>query len=198
MKRKYIEIVRLAEPYYKKGRAADRLHHLVVAKMMQNLLKEKKGLDEEVMMAVALLHDIGYSKIPKDERKKHWSKSVMKNHMLLGAELATKILKKLDFSQPKIEKVYEIIATHDNPTLGLSLSTKEAEVIKEADILWMTTEEAFWLDVGRRMIEPEEWLEVLEKRFTKEKEYTDYLKTKFAKRRTKTFLKLMRKKVSKV
>jgi|SRR3989304_5266402 len=195
MKRKYKEIFRLAQPFYKKGRAADKLHHLVVAKMMQEILKEKPRLDKDVMMTAALLHDIGYSKIPKAKRKKHWDKSVMKNHMLFGAELASNILKNLDFSKSKIERVYKIIATHDNPTLGLRLPSLESKILKEADILWMTTQEAFWLDVGRRMVEPEEWLEVLEKRFTKEKEYTDYLKTKFAKKRVRNFLNQMRRKL---
>lgn len=198
MKKKYKKIIRLAQPYYKKGRAADRLHHLVVAKMMQNLLKEKKGLDEEVMMAAALLHDIGYAKIPEQKRRFHWAKSVKRQHMILGARLARQILQEVKFPKEKINKVADIIATHDNPEVGLKITSEEGKILKEADILWITTQEAFWLDVGRRMVEPEEWLEVLEKRFTKEKEYTDYLKTKFAKRQTKTFLKLMRKKVSKV
>lgn len=161
--------------------------------MMEGILKEKPKLDEDVMMAAALLHDIGYSQIPKEKRKRHWTKSVMKNHMLLGAKLAKRILNRVKFDREKIEAVYRIIATHDNPTLGLSLFSDQGKAMKEADILWMTTEEAFWLDVGRRMVQPEEWLGVLEKRFSKEKAYTKYLKTKFAKTRVKTFLKGMRK-----
>ena len=60
----------------------------------------------------------------------------------------------------------------------------------------MTTEEAFWLDVKRRPeIKAEEWLEILENRFTQEKAYTDYLKTNFARKRTKEFIKKMKKKM---
>jgi len=120
----------------------------------------------------------------------------MKDHKIIGAQLAHQILKKVKFPKEKIEKVASIIAAHDNPGLGLKIKSKEGLVLREADVLWMTTEEAFWLDVGRRTIQPEEWLEVLEKRFTKEKEYTDYLKTRFSKGKTKAFLKSMKKKLS--
>ncbi len=195
MKREYKQIILLAQPYYLKGRSADKLHHLVVAKMMQEVLKEKTDIDKEVMMAAALLHDIGYTEIPWKERKEHWAKKVMQDHMIIGARLARQILKKTNFPEEKIEKVASIIATHDNPGLGLKIKSKEGLALREADILWMTTEEAFWLDVGRRTIQPEEWLEVLEKRFTKEKEYTDYLNTRFSKDRIKAFLKLMKNKL---
>lgn len=195
MKRKYKEILNLAEPYYKKGRAADKFHHLKVFKLMQGILKEKPKLDEDVMMAAALLHDIGYAKIPKEIRKKHWARKVVKDHMAIGATLARSILKKVNFPAEKIRKVYDIIAVHDNPTLGLNIFSDEGRILKEADILWMTTEEAFWLDVARWMKEPGEWLVVLEKRFTKEKAYTNYLKTKFGKSRVRNFLRQMRRKL---
>ena len=198
MKKKYKKILKLAEPYYKKGRAAEKLHHLVVTEMMQGILKEIKNVDEDVMIAASLLHDIGYSKIPQDERSAHWNKNVKRDHMIFGANLAKKILKKVNFPEAKIKKVTEMIATHDNPELGLKIKTKETKLLKEADILWMTTKQAFWVDVGRRILDPEEWLEILEKRFTKEPEYLDYLTTKFAKRKIKSFLKDMKRNIYRI
>src|SRR4030042_5244471 len=192
MKRKYYQIFKLACPYYGQGRAAEKEHHLVVTEMMQGILKETRNVDEDVMIAASLLHDIGYSKIPKEKRAVHWNRDVKKDHMLVGAELAHKILRKVDFPQNKINKVINIIKTHDNPELGLKIKSKEAKLLKEADNLWMTTEQAFWLDVGRRMLDPEEWLQILESRFTKELEYINYLKTSFAKRRIKYFLGKMK------
>lgn len=195
MKKKYREIFHLATPFYNKGRMADKLHHAVVAKMMQGILREKPNLDQDVLMAAAVLHDIGYAKMPKAQRRKHWLMKVKKAHMVFGAQLAERILRKVKFPPDKIMKVVAIISTHDNPELGLPVTVPNAKILKEADILWMTTEEAFWLDIGRRMADPEEWLKVLEKRFTKEKEYTDYLKTKFARRKVRIFLRSMRKKI---
>jgi putative nucleotidyltransferase with HDIG domain len=197
LKKKYQKIYNLAEKYYRKGREKDDVHHLVVAVMMQGILKEV-NLDEDVMMAAALLHDTGYSKIPPNKRKTHWAKKVKKDHMILGADIARKILTKLDYPNEKIDQVYQIILTHDNPELGIPIKNKEGKVLKEADILWMTTEEAFWLDVKRRSeLTPTDWLKVLENRFTKEKAYTNYLTTKFSKKKTSTFVKKMKKQLKK-
>ncbi|NMB57328.1 HD domain-containing protein [Candidatus Beckwithbacteria bacterium] len=115
LNKKYQDIYNIALPYYKKGREADDLHHLVVAKMMQYLLKEYSDLDQEVMMVAALLHDIGYSKFSKQEKKIHWANKIKKIHMQYGAELAKKVLLKLNFSEEKIKIICEIISVHDNP-----------------------------------------------------------------------------------
>jgi putative nucleotidyltransferase with HDIG domain len=193
LKPKYHKIYRLALPYYKKGRKLDNVHHLVVAANVSHILKEIE-LDEEVLIAAALLHDIGYSKISQEKRKTHWEKQVKRDHMKYGAEISKKILIKINFPKEKIQQVSNIILEHDNNELGLPIKSKEAKVLKEADILWMATERAFWLDVKRRPdLIPEDWLNILEKRFTKEKAYTKYLKTKYSKKRVKIFLKKMKK-----
>jgi putative nucleotidyltransferase with HDIG domain len=196
LNRKYKKIFNLAKRYYKKGREKDSIHHLKVAEMMQGILKEVP-LDEEVMMSAALLHDIGYAKIPEEKRKTHWAKKVKTAHMKYGAEIAKEILSKADYPENKIKKICHIIAIHDNPELGIPIKTKEAKFLKEADILWMTTEEAFWLDVKRRpKLTARGWLDVLEGRFTEDKAYISYIKTDFGKRRVKNFLKIMRNKLN--
>ena len=193
LKTQYHKIYSLALTYYKKGRKLDNIHHLVVAANVFHILKEIK-LDEEVLIAASLLHDIGYSKISQEKRKTHWEKQVKRDHMKYGAEISKKILIEINFPKEKIQQVSNIILEHDNPELGLPLKSKEAKVLKEADILWMTTEKAFWLDVKRRPdLIPKDWLNILEKRFTKEEAYTKYLKTKYSEKKVKNFLKKMRK-----
>ncbi len=195
LNKKYKKIFNLAKRYYKKGREKDDIHHLKVAEMMQEILKEVP-LDEEIMMSAALLHDIGYAKIPKEKRKTHWAKKVKADHMKYGAEMAKEILSKADYPENKINKICHIISIHDNPELGIPIKTKEAKALKEADILWMTTEEAFWLDVKRRpQLTAGDWLEILTKRFTEDKAYISYIKSDFGKRRVKNFLKIMRNKI---
>ena len=189
--RQLSKIINLAEPYYKRGRAAEKYHHLTVAGMMQQILKEKRGVDPDVMMASALLHDTGYSKIPPQKRAKHWNRKVKKDHMMYGAKIAKAILKKINFPKDKIQKVCEIISTHDNPEIGLQITSREGKILKEADILWMTTEEAFWLDVGRRTIDEQKWFDALKKRFTQDESYTKYLTTKFSRKQVKKILKLI-------
>lgn len=196
LNRKYKKIFNLAKRYYKKGREKDKIHHLKVAEMMQGILKEVP-LDEEIMMSAALLHDIGYAKIPEEKRKTHWARKVKADHMKYGAEMAKEILSDADYPENKIKKICHAIAIHDNPELGIPIKTKEAKVLKEADILWMTTEEAFWLDVKRRpLLTAKDWLDVLERRFTEDKTYISYIKTDFGKRRVKNFLKIMKKKIN--
>ena len=195
LKPKYKAIFNLAKPYYEKGREADEEHHLVVATMMENLLQEY-NLDEEIMMAAALLHDTGYAKIPPNKRKKHWAKKVRREHMKFGAELAKKVLKKVNYPSAKIKQVCAMIAIHDDPE---ALKTKESQILKEADILWMTTEKAFWLDVKRRPeLGPSDWLKVLEYRFKKDKRYKQFLKTKFSQKQVQRFLKKMKQKTEKI
>jgi putative nucleotidyltransferase with HDIG domain len=194
--KKYKKLFNLADKYYKKGREKDDIHHLRVAGIMQSILKEV-SLDEETMMAAALLHDIGYAKIPEKERKTYWAKKVMRDHMKHGAKMARDILSKVGYPENKIKTVCQIIATHDNPGLGIPIKNRETKALKEADILWMTTEEAFWLDVKRRpQLTAKAWLDVLERRFTEDKAYISYIKTDFGKRRVKNFLKIMKKKIN--
>ena len=164
-----------------------------------NLLKET-NLDEEIMIAVSLLHDRGYATIAPNKKKEYGGKKqqylpeeIVKEHMISGVKIAKNILCQLDFPKNKINEVCEIIATHDNPKLGLPLKTKEQKLLKEADNLWMTTDEAFWLDVMRRSdITAEDWLSILEVRFTQEKAYTDYLTTRYSKQRIKRFITKMK------
>lgn len=204
LKPMYRKIYNLALPYYEKGREAEDVHHLAVTGIMINLLKEV-DLDEEVMIASSLLHDIGYASLTSRERKGYRGKDkqylpegLVRRHMASGAKIAREILYKLEFPENKIQKVCKIIATHDNPKLGLPLKTKEQKLLKEADNLWMTTEEAFWLDVKRRRgMTAQDWLKILETRFTKEKQYTDYFTTRYAKRRVKEFLSEMKSNIGK-
>lgn len=193
----YNRILLLARPFYKKGRELEEEHHLTVAEIMENLLKEV-SLDREVMIPAALLHDIGYSQISlPDKNKTHYINRVSKQqekiiraHMKLGAELAERILEKCKYDTKKIRRICQIISTHDNHALGLPISSNEGRLLKEADILWMATEKAFWLDVKRRPgITPKQWLNVLRFRFTKDKNYTPYLKTNFSKSIVEGFLK---------
>lgn len=196
------QIYGLSLPYYMHGREAEDIHHLAVTEIMMNLLKET-NLDEEVMMATSLLHDIGYATISPDKKKnysgkqqQYLSKEIVKEHMVSGAKIAKSILCQLDFPKNKMNKVLEIIITHDNPKLGLPLKTKEQKLLKEADNLWMTTDEAFWLDVKRRSgVTAQDWLNILEVRFTQEKAYTDYLTTRYAKQRVKRFIAEMKHKL---
>lgn len=148
------------------------------------------------MMVSALLHDIGYSEIPEKDKKKHWLKSVRKRHMIIGARLAKEILQKLNYREEKINRICEIIATHDNPYLNLPIISKEGKYLKEADIVSMTTEEDFWFNVKiQPSMTPEKWLKDLEYSLTKNRNLTKYIRTKYSRKRVLDFLRKMKKKI---
>ena len=69
MKEKYNNIWELAKPYLEKGVKKDFiLHTTCVVKAMELLLEHEKG-DESLLIPAAILHDVGWSKVPQDLQK---------------------------------------------------------------------------------------------------------------------------------
>ena len=79
------------------------------------------GVDYDVLIAAALLHDIG-----RDGENG--------GHNVVGAEMARNFLKGIDFPEEKIESVYHAIITHSNGMNG-EQKTIEAKILYDADKL---------------------------------------------------------------
>lgn len=86
-------------------------------------LQAINGGDSEIITAAALLHDLG-----RTEANLHGRASVDKS-----IEAAGEILDKVGFPDSKIESVLLAIDEHDQP--GLSPSTVEGRILKDADFL---------------------------------------------------------------
>ncbi len=120
--KKYFKIWEEAIPYLKKCRSGDLEHCARIAEEVYNLGKNK-DLDLDVLIPVAIFHDIGHSAVlpehfylitgPKKEKN---SKLV---HMLTGAKIAKDILNKIDYPEDKIKQIVELIAIHDNQDKNL-------------------------------------------------------------------------------
>lgn len=95
-------------------------HILLVAKYSKLLAKKLKANGEIVEIA-ALLHDIT-----------KWRNS--KNHHITGAKEAEKILKKLEYSRDKIEKIKHCIYSHRG-SQNIKRETKEAVCVASADAM---------------------------------------------------------------
>lgn len=76
-------------------------HTMRVYNLSLKLAKDKNA-DLDVLKAAALLHDIARAREDKGEG----------DHALLGAEMAIPLLQKIGFSEDKIQKVQECIASH--------------------------------------------------------------------------------------
>ncbi len=93
-------------------------------RVLQNCLNigPKEKADLEVLMAAALLHDVG----------RELGYSGMK-HAEKGAVIAKKILRETAFPEDKIGKVMEAIRTHDDDVLLSERKSIESKILFDAD-----------------------------------------------------------------
>ena len=99
-------------------------HVVRVAELALKISRLVGGVDEEVVLAAALVHDIG--RPLETERGKH--------HAAIGAELAPEILRKAGFPEGKIPRVVEAVLAHSF-SLGAEADSLEAKILSDADKL---------------------------------------------------------------
>lgn len=112
--------------YVKEGLKNDKTGHdyehtIRVLKICMDIAEKIKGIDYDVLVAAALLHDISY-------RHGH-----LKDHHLVGAAESEDILRLLKFSEEKIKKIKLAIEDHVG-IIGKPLRKNE-ELIAESKIL---------------------------------------------------------------
>ena len=110
--------------------AHDISHVMRVYNLCLRLARYEPNVDLDILRTAALLHDIARTK----EDKEVQAGFLGIDHALLGAEMSAKILKELDFSEEKIERVMHCIASHrfrgeNQPR------TIEAKILSDADKL---------------------------------------------------------------
>ncbi len=100
-------------------------HALEVLKYSETLLEDKQDYDYVVVIASALLHDVG---IKQSEEKLGYNNG--KTQEEYGPPVAEELLNSIHFPQEKIEKVSEIIGNHHSPS---RYDYIELKILKEAD-----------------------------------------------------------------
>lgn len=155
MKEIYSSIWKLALPYQDKR--GDEGHAETVLNYAIELVKSE-GADEEIVIPAAILHDIGWSKLPKEERlgifgkiKKEDKQYLQKKHEITGVDLAKNILEQVNYDTPSTEEILEIISGHDTRAGFIS---KNEGVVRDADKLWRFSKKGFWVDVIRGSYTP--------------------------------------------
>jgi HD superfamily phosphodiesterase len=100
-------------------------HALNVLKEAENLLKEYNSFNYEIIIATALLHDVG---IKRSEEELGYNNG--KTQERYGPSIAKELLLSINFPRDKIKTVTDIIGNHHSPS---KYEYVELEILKRAD-----------------------------------------------------------------
>jgi hypothetical protein len=155
MEKRFQRIFDAAVPYLKMGLKKDFvLHTEMVVRAMQMIL-EKDGGDRNVLIPAAILHDVGWSKVPQDVQKgesESDKQEALKLHIKYSRPVASEILSDLGYKQSVIERICGIIESHkfQDP------KEHDKRLLIDADALSDSFRESFYSDVKSYNTTPEE------------------------------------------
>jgi HD superfamily phosphohydrolase YqeK len=126
-------IFELAKPYLLV--MSNDLHTQEVIRYGFKLLIAEGG-NRQIVIAAAILHDVGWSQLPENisikMRIHNGDPEKIKIHEILGTRIAAGILRKTAYDQTQVDEILEIIHGHDTRKNALSLNDK---IVKDADKL---------------------------------------------------------------
>jgi hypothetical protein len=140
MKKVYNKIWELAKPYYLKARPMD-IEHIEWMMPEALVLAEQENLDDDLLVPLAILHDVGYAGITTNSMKLETRKA----HMAIGANIAKEILEQVNYPQEKIDKIVYYVSVHDNWAFG-DFKVYENPILGvfgDLDFIWALTEKGF-------------------------------------------------------
>lgn len=160
MKDIYLDIWNLAKQYYIKGRPMD-IDHIEWMMGDAILICEKEKLDDTILLPLVILHDVGYSEVPKDNP---FNLDIRKAHMDKGCIISKRILSELKYDMKKIEIISNYVAVHDNWSFGDNNIYKDKILgtFNDLDYIWMATPKGFVALMGILKKNKKEMLEFLE------------------------------------
>lgn len=127
------KLFKLARPYLQV--MYNELHTKEVVRFAFTLL-DTAGGDREIVIPAAILHDVGWSQVPKkvakEARVPGGNPELIKIHEDKGAIIAVDILREVTEDIFKIEEIVNIIQGHDTRNHALSYNDK---IVKDADKL---------------------------------------------------------------
>jgi hypothetical protein len=143
MKEIFKKIWELALPYQDKR--DDPGHAEVTLRYARELVAIEKG-DEDIVIPAIILHDVGYSQLPKERRISMFSPetrnedrmAIVFEHQIESIKLASKILRQVNYPAEMNDEILEIISQHDTRKGFIS---KNEGLVRDADKLWRTSKE---------------------------------------------------------
>ena len=123
---KFLPIWEKSFPFLKQGRPGDDMHAAEVVSFILSY-KGKRTLNLNVLIPVAIMHDIGHAAILPQHFKYITGLEKLANgklvHMLAGAKIAKDILGEVGYDKKDSEEIVDIISVHDADQLeGVDLS----------------------------------------------------------------------------
>lgn len=144
--------LKLKEPWRKVWDAAlpyqdkrDDFGHAVIttefARQLVAANQNNREINADVIMSAIILHDIGWSQIPRERWQEMFADGIkFKNELPVTFEheresikLAEQILKKVNYPSDLIKEILEIIGQHDT---GKAVMSANDGLVKDADRLW--------------------------------------------------------------
>lgn len=122
------------------------LHCKMVTRAMQDIIKGEGG-DENIMIPAAMLHDIGLSKIPKEQwfpKTKEEKDEYERLHIELAGDVIPAILSPIGYSEDEIKEVLYIAQSHKSKD---PQGDARVACMVDADNLSDTYQESFFSDV---------------------------------------------------
>ncbi|MBT7332492.1 HD domain-containing protein, partial [Candidatus Woesearchaeota archaeon] len=104
--------------------------------------------DFDITYALAILHDVGYSKMPKGYNP--YDLKIRKAHSKESSKIAKVILEKVNFPKSKRKKTLWLIEHHDDWAFGKSLEDPEWRIFTDFDFSWEASRKGF--DVVRKFL----------------------------------------------
>jgi len=102
-------------PILQNGRPGDDAHSVEVAEFILSI--KDKDLDLDVLIPLAIMHDIGHSAILPEHFKYITGGERVVNaklvHMLVGAKIAKEILESINYDKDKTAEIVDMISMHD-------------------------------------------------------------------------------------
>ncbi len=151
MKKIFEKIWDLALPYQDKHN--DNGHAQIVTNFAIELCDIEKA-NEDIAIPAAIMHDIGWSQLSKEERFLIFNPdrtpeieyAVRIKHQEEGVKLTKKILEFVNYPSKESRQILEIISGHDTRKGFIS---KEDGVTRDADKLWRFSKTGFIADLSR-------------------------------------------------
>lgn len=145
------DIWQKALPYQDKRRDTGHAENVVYfALKLLEIIDAKR----EIVIPAAILHDIGWSQMTKEELNsfylpnwRDYEPALRKRHQDLGVNSAEEILGEVDYPNEFYKNILDIISQHDTRKGFLS---KEDGVVRDADKLWRYTLQHFKIALKER------------------------------------------------
>jgi hypothetical protein len=167
MNKKYSKIWELVKPYLRKGKIKDFVMHTEgVVRATEMILKKEKG-DAEILIPSAILHDVGWAKVPVElqnvKDRKEGNKKIIRKalefHIEFAPEIINGILTKLGYDKKIIRKIIDVVKDHKfkNPR------DTNKRILIDADAVGCVFREQFYSDAKSYKNSPKENYEIRKK-----------------------------------